>query len=788
VPLPRAGLGGQTPDNHPVNAGARGADTYYADLDGVYTDTSTFNPGGLSTPLAINLPGDYKWDQDFIPSELELAFGRVDFADITSYTQGETALTSQYLDRLHNYKHVAPGCYMGNRTAFNFGFNNSNDGSYRSLPSISKTDSLYQNYSGTNHPQWVNTNGPFMVYMQNQFQPNLNEWNMYGMNATVFSSDQSYWGFGDVPESYQYSKIRAVLAADTKCLLAVWTTMAINIFHQTGAGVPMGYACKQIMDHNISNQKLEKPLQEYDTPAFWNRTQFAIYGDPTLRLHQVYPAANPVISVAGNAAVISWSPSPDSRIMGYNVYKSDSEFSIFQKISGLIPVPDTTFSDTDYLKGCWYMIRAIVMQETGCGFFINPSQGIFIEGDIDLLQQAGEISGNNLVCVSENQIYSIDPVPGATYYAWTLPSGWSGSSSENSISATIGASSGIISVMALNGNGYSFASTLEVTVNTLPAQAGSISGNNNICQSSEQLYLVQEVSGATYYLWTLPPGWIGSSDSASINILSGIESGLISVAAGNLCGASPATEMFILINPLPETAAAISGPAEVCRGQSSVNYTVPAINYATTYNWILPPGASASSNSNSVQVNFGEMAVSGVISVSGLNECGPGNESSLFVTVNPLPETPSVTLNGIILSSGSPDGNQWYSTAGLIPGANSQNYSVTESGTYYDIVTLNGCSSTASATIEVILTNQLKPEKLTDFAVYPNPVTNNLHIKTPVLNEIILFTIIDPSGKIVQKSTLPLSSIVDVNELSPGLYMLVLEVGKQYFNFKFLKN
>jgi len=371
---------------------------------------------------------------------------------------------------------------------------------------------------------------------------------------------------------------------------------------------------------------------------------------------------------------------------------------------------------------------------------------------------------------------------------WTLPAGWSGSSSGNSISVTTGASSGIISVMAFNENGYSLASTLEVTVNTLPAQPGPISGNNTICESSEQLYLVQEVSGATYYSWTLPPGWIGSSDSASIIIFSDIESGLISVAAGNLCGTSSATEMFLLINPLPETAGTISGPAEVCQGQSSVNYTVPAINYATTYNWILPSGASASSNSNSVQVNFGEMAVSGIISVSGLNECGSGNESSLFLTINPLPETPSVTRNGIILSSGSPDGNQWYSTGGLIPGANSQNYSVTENGTYYDIVTLNGCSSAASATIEVILTNELKPEKLTDFAIYPNPVTNNLHIKTPVQDGIVLFTIINSSGKIVQKSTLPINSIIDVNELSPGLYMLVLEVGKQYFNFKFLKN
>jgi len=788
VPLPRSGTGGQTPDDHPVNAGARGADTYYADVDGVFTDTSTFNPGGLSTPLAINLPGDFKWDQDFIPSELEMAFGRVDFADITSYNQGETALTGQYLDRLHNYKHIAPGCFMGNRTAFNFGFNNSNDGSYRSLPSISKADSLFQNYSGTNHPQWVNANGPFMVYMQNQFQPAISEWNTYGMNATVFSSDQSYWGFGDVPESYQYSKIRALLAANTKCLIAIWTTMAINIFHQPGAGEPLGSACKQIMNHNIYNQKLEKPFQEYDLPAFWNRTQFAFYGDPTLRLHQVYPAANPVVSCAGNAAVVSWSPSPDSRIIGYHVYKSETELGIFQKISGQIPVTTISFSDTAYVKGCWYMIRAVVLQETGCGFFINPSQGIFIEGDIDIIQPPGAISGNSQVCVSENQTYSINPVPDATYYEWTLPAGWNGTSSGTSITVTTGTSSGFISVVAFNENGYSISSELNITVNPFPEQPGSISGNSNICQSSTQTYMVQEVSGVTYYTWTLPQGWIGSSDSASISILAGVESGLITVAASNLCGISSASEMLVNTNPLPEAAGPVSGSTEVCQGQSSVTYTVPPINFATTYNWNLPSGATASGNFNSIQVSFSDLANSGFISVSGLNDCGYGSESSLFVNINLLPETPSVTQNGIILTSGSPDGNQWYNSAGLIPEATLQNYSVTEDGTYYDIVTLNGCSSAPSIPIEVILTNQAIPEKLIDFVVYPNPVTNFLYIQIPVYTEIVHISIINSNGQIVQKAVLPINPTIDVSKLSAGLYLIVLESGNHLFRSKFTKN
>lgn len=380
VPLPRAGLGGQTPDDHVQNAGARGADTYYADVDGVFTDAGTYNPNGLSSPYAVNLPGDFKWDQDNIPSELEMAFGRIDFRDITSYANTELTLTDQYLTRLHHYKQADAGFYMGNKTGFYFGYDNSNDGSYRSLPPISGAANVYQNTTSLPHPQWVKLNGPFMLYMQNREAPQIGEWNTYGMDAAVYSSDQSYWGFGDVPEGNQYSKIRSILGVDSKCVMVIWTTMAINLFHQAGAGEPIGLACKQIMDHNTTNQKLEKPSSPYDTPVFWNRTQFELYGDPSIRLMQVFPATNPaIISGTGSSITLSWLASPDNNIVGYNVYKSTSELGKYDRISGSAPVTSLSFTDANSQSGNWYMIRAVKQQQSGSGIFFNPSQGIFIQ-------------------------------------------------------------------------------------------------------------------------------------------------------------------------------------------------------------------------------------------------------------------------------------------------------------------------------------------------------------------------------------------------------------------------
>lgn len=172
VPMPRSGSANVVaPDDHSQNAGARGCDGYYADMDGVYTDTATFNPGGLTTSLAINQPNDFKWDQDYFPSNLEMAFGRVDFADITDVTTSELGLIENYLDRLSNYRNVNTGFDMGDKSAFNLGYNNSNDASYRTLLNVSKPENVYQKTDASNHNQWVQNNGPFKVYMQNVLVP-----------------------------------------------------------------------------------------------------------------------------------------------------------------------------------------------------------------------------------------------------------------------------------------------------------------------------------------------------------------------------------------------------------------------------------------------------------------------------------------------------------------------------------------------------------------------------------------------------------------------------------------
>ena len=101
-------------------------------------------------------------------------------------------------------------------------------------------------------------------------------------------------------------------------------------------------------------------------------------------------------------------------------------------------------------------------------------------------------------------------------------------------------------------------------------------------------------------------------------------------------------------------AGAISGFNNVCQ-EAAPLYSVSAIANATTYNWSIPSGATiiGGAGTSTIQVAFSTSAVSGNISVFGSNTSCTGTSSSLFITVNPVPNLFSVTGGGSFCSGGS---------------------------------------------------------------------------------------------------------------------------------------
>jgi hypothetical protein len=89
------------------------------------------------------------------------------------------------------------------------------------------------------------------------------------------------------------------------------------------------------------------------------------------------------------------------------------------------------------------------------------------------------------------------------------------------------------------------------------------------------------------------------------------------------------TPVAVTVKPLAGAAGAISGATVTAQGHTGIPYSVAPVANATGYTWNLPAGASIATgtNTNSITVDFSPVAVSGIITVYGTNDCGNGTIS-----------------------------------------------------------------------------------------------------------------------------------------------------------------
>ena len=348
------------------------------------------------------------------------------------------------------------------------------------------------------------------------------------------------------------------------------------------------------------------------------------------------------------------------------------------------------------------------------GFTSPSSDPVDINAQPVIPGQPGTMSGATPVCQGSSQTYSISAVTGATSYTWTLPSGWSGSSTSTSITATAGATGGTISVTANNSCGSSIARTLSVTVTAVPGQPGTITGATTVCQGAAQTYSISAVTGATSYTWTLPSGWSGSSSSTSITATAGSSGGTISATANNSCGSSASRTLSVSVTATPAQPGAISGLTSVCQGTSNT-YSISSVSGATSYNWSLPSGWSGSSSSTSITATAGSSG--GTISATANNSCGSSASRTLSVSVTATPAQPGAISGLTSVCQGT---SNTYSISS-VSGATSYNWSLPSgwsgssssisitatagaSGGTISVTANNSCGSGASRTLSVSVT------------------------------------------------------------------------------------
>lgn len=256
---------------------------------------------------------------------------------------------------------------------------------------------------------------------------------------------------------------------------------------------------------------------------------------------------------------------------------------------------------------------------------------------------AGTITGTDIICQGQSNLtYSVPVVSGANNYIWTLPTGFTGTSTTNTITVNAGANalSGNITVKGNNSCGSGTASSKALTVQLLPDNAGIVTGPMTACKGTNGItYTVPAIANATSYVWTLPNGITGTSstNTINVNVTNSAVSGNISVKGINSCGNGVSSSIYVMVYGTPAAAGTISGPTTICGNQTGITYTVPTINDATSYVWTFPNGFTGVSNTNIITVDISASAASGPITVKGINTCGMGTASTLNVTVNQSP-------------------------------------------------------------------------------------------------------------------------------------------------------
>ena len=418
-----------------------------------------------------------------------------------------------------------------------------------------------------------------------------------------------------------------------------------------------------------------------------------------------------------------------------------------------------------------------------CGSANSNAVSIIIEAQ----PSAGNINVNPTVaCEGTNINLSLSNyTPGATIQWQQSNDGvnWSNIPGANaSLYIYPATTTGIIHFRATvtNNCGSSTSSTQAVTINPAPVSGNASANVSEICLNSNvTLSLIGYSQNSTIQ-------WQQSNDGSTWTNMAGgttatfvytpINPGTYYIRAQvtNSCGSQNSNIINLTVNPLPNAGTASASPQSICQN-SNITLSLTGYTPLATIQWQFSTDGSSwynISGANSTPYNYnastaGTMYFRAIIT----NNCGNATSNEVSTIVKPLPPTPvisQISNTPIILQSSATLGNQWFNLNGPIPGATSQNYEVTANGTYYVIVTIDGCSSSPSNTITInsVSISEYANHNIT---VYPNPTNDHLNIISD--QHIQKIQLVDILGNIVISTH---ETSIDVSNYSDGIYQIII--------------
>lgn len=403
-------------------------------------------------------------------------------------------------------------------------------------------------------------------------------------------------------------------------------------------------------------------------------------------------------------------------------------------------------------------------------------------------------ASQNNVCTGTSVTFTATPVGGGTTptYQWY----------KNTVAVATGDTytyvplNGDIVYVVMTSNAVcvtgSPATSNSVTMIVNPYVAASVTAGasqNNICAGTSVTFTATPVGGGTTPTYQWYKNTVAAATGATYTYapVNGDVVYVVMTSNAPCVTGSPATSnsVTMVVGAFPSAATAINGPTVICSGATGIGYDVAAIAGADSYVWTLPVGATIASGSgtHAITVDFALNAVSGNITVAGHNTCGNGTVSpAKAITVNTKPATPVITKDFKTLTSSAATGNQWYRDGVLITGATAQTYEVTVNATYYTIVTINGCASDPSNSINVVDVNIANPTT-GQFEIFPIPsdglFTATLAWPTSQMFNIQVYNNI--GSLVFEKKDIPVNGTskqtIDMRPVPSGMYTVIFTSG-----------
>jgi PKD repeat protein len=281
----------------------------------------------------------------------------------------------------------------------------------------------------------------------------------------------------------------------------------------------------------------------------------------------------------------------------------------------------------------------------------------------------------------------------------------------------------------------------------------------------------------TSWSWSFPGGAPATSTVQNPSVTyaaAGVYT--VTLTSTNANGPSTPYTTTIMVNNTPTFS--VINPS-VCAG---TNTNIPVTTNASNVSW--------STGYNGMTLNLPSASTSSVYSYTvSLGACTVASTASL--TVFPNPPIPTISVNGMSLTTNSSVTYQWYLNGSPIPGATSQDYLPTSDGWYsVDVTNSFGCVNSAGAVYITVTDLKSNSRLLAGISVNPNPAKEFLKIgagsKTPLNYEVV-----NVVGQKLMSGTLKFESqpeaTLNIQNLVPGTYFIRLSDNHNGTTVKFIK-